>query len=337
MRGRRQLRPRRRLGALRGALAGAVADGAGGDAENSGAPGVVEPCSGRQPSLGPTSPKAGRYGGADLRSCPSGGCAFRCAYHGWTYGLDGRLLNAPECEGAENFSFADFGLRPIRAEQWANWIFVNLDPAAEPLLASLGELAPQTERFGLEKMRFCERRDYVMQCNWKAYVDNYLEGYHLPSVHPGLNRELDYGSYQSKQFARHSVQYSPIRGPENEARGSRRYQAAEGMTAEYFWIFPNWMLNCYPDNVSLNVILPLGVEKTLAIFEWYFPADAKTGAARADALRFSDEIQMEDERICEVVQRNLRSRSYERGRYSVKQEKCVHHFHRLYAQAMSES
>jgi len=272
---------------------------------------------------------------------PAEGCGsrkvFRCAYHGWTYGLDGRLLNAPECEGVENFSFADFGLRPIRAEEWANWIFVNLDPAAEPLLASLGELAPQTERFGLEKMRFCERRDYVMQCNWKAYVDNYLEGYHLPSVHPGLNRELDYGSYQSKQFARHSVQYSPIRGPENEARGSRRYQAAEGMTAEYFWIFPNWMLNCYPDNVSLNVILPLGVEKTLAIFEWYFSADAKTGAARADAVRFSDEIQMEDGRICEVVQRNLRSRSYRRGRYSVKQEKCVHHFHRLYAQAMSES
>ena len=84
----------------------------------------------------------------------------------------------------------------------------------------------------------------------------------------------------------------------------------------------------------MNVILPLGVEKTLAIFEWYFPADAKTGAARADAVRFSDEIQMEDGRICEVVQRNLRSRSYHRGRYSVKQEKCVHHFHRLYAYAM---
>src|SRR5438067_1045226 len=270
---------------------------------------------------------------------PAEGCGsrkvFRCAYHGWTYGLDGRLLNAPECEGVENFSFADFGLRSIRAEEWANWIFVNLDESAEPLQLWASELASQTKRFHIDKMQFCARREYLIHCNWKAYVDNYLEGYHLPSVHPGLNRELDYGSYASKQFACHSVQYSPIRGPENEARGgSRRYQATEGLAAEYFWIFPNWMLNCYPDNVSLNIILPLGEDKTLAIFEWYFPADAKDSTARADAVRFSDEIQMEDGRICEVVQRNLSSRSYERGRYSVKQEKCVHHFHRLYAQAM---
>src|SRR5205085_1615802 len=190
---------------------------------------------------------------------PAEGCGsrkvFRCAYHGWTYGLDGRLLNAPECEGVENFSFADFGLRPIRAEEWANWIFVNLDPAAQPLLASLGELAPQTERFGLEKMRFCERREYVMQCNWKAYVDNYLEGYHLPSVHPGLNRELDYSQYTTEMFARHSRQSSPIRGPENESTTERRYRQSEReLRAEYYCIYPNWMLNCYPGNVRLNVV-----------------------------------------------------------------------------------
>ncbi|HXE91226.1 MAG TPA: aromatic ring-hydroxylating dioxygenase subunit alpha [Terriglobales bacterium] len=269
---------------------------------------------------------------------PAEGCGsrkvFRCSYHGWTYGLDGRLITAPEFEGAQDFRAEDFGLRPVRVEEWAAWVFVNLDDAAEPLLPALGDLPRQAERFPLERVRFFERREYVMQCNWKTYVDNYLEGYHLPSVHPGLNRELDYGRYVTETFPRHSRQSSPIRGPENERDAPRRYPDAAGLAAEYFWIFPNWMLNCYPDNVSLNIVVPLAAEETLAIFEWYvLPELTNTEAAQA-GVRFSHEIQLEDEDICEKVQRNLRSRSYERGRFSVRQEKGVHHFHRLYAEWM---
>jgi choline monooxygenase len=94
------------------------------------------------------------------------------------------------------------------------------------------------------------------------------------------------------------------------------------------------MLNCYPDNVSINIILPLGPEKTLAVFEWYFAESLLGSDTAKSAVRFSDEIQLEDGKICETVHRNLKSRSYSRGRYSVKQEKCVHHFHRLYAEWM---
>jgi choline monooxygenase len=176
---------------------------------------------------------------------------------------------------------------------------------------------------------------YEMACNWKTYIDNYLEGYHLPSVHPGLNRELDYGSYTTELFSNYSLQASPIRGPENEASAQRRYSQAKGdAAAEYFWVFPNWMLNCYPDNVSVNIVLPVSAERSIAIFEWYFPPETLKTKAPEQTVRFSDEIQMEDARICEVVQKNLRSRSYSRGRYSVKQEKGVHHFHCLYAEQM---
>ena len=272
---------------------------------------------------------------------PAVGCGsrkvFRCGYHGWTYGLDGRLLNAPEFEGVENFQAEDFGLMPVRAEEWGAWVFVNLDDRAEPLVASLRELPHQTRQFNLESLKFYERRDYTMDCNWKVYVDNYLEGYHLPSVHPSLNRELDYSQYVTQTFERHSRQSSPIRGPENENQGSRRYSSAAGETAaEYFWIYPNWMLNCYPDNVSLNIIVPLSADRTLAIFEWYFPEQALASDVPKTTVGFSDEIQIEDGRICEVVHRNLKSRSYERGRFSVKQEKGVHHFHRLYATTSGE-
>jgi len=261
---------------------------------------------------------------------------FRCGYHGWTYDLEGKLINAPEFEGVQDFNPADFTLAPVRTEEWSGLIFVNLDPNAEPLVSSLHELPQQAARFGFDKMKLFERRTYDMKCNWKTYVDNYLEGYHLPSVHPGLNRELDYNAYVVESHERHIKQFSPIRGAQPGDATPRRYQEArEDLTTDYYWIFPNWMLNCYPDNVSLNIVLPLEPERTLAIFEWYLPEKDLGSAAATASVEFSDQIQLEDVAICEAVQKNLRSRSYHRGRYSVKQEKGVHAFHRMYANAMN--
>jgi choline monooxygenase len=270
---------------------------------------------------------------------PAEGCGsrklFRCGYHGWTYGLDGSLISAPEFEGQQEFSPNRFALMPVRAEQWFNLIFVNLDPNAEPLVKSLGAFPKQVERFDFAGMKLFQRRTYDMKCNWKTYVDNYLEGYHLPSVHPGLNRELDYGAYTVEPHARHVRQFSPIRGLQPGDVNPRRYQESCGdRTADYFWIFPNWMLNCYPDNVSLNIVLPLAAERSLTIFEWYVPEEDLESKVARDSVEFSDQIQIEDVAICETVQKNLHSRSYERGRYSVKQEKGVHAFHRMYAEVM---
>jgi choline monooxygenase len=272
---------------------------------------------------------------------PAEGCGskklFRCSYHGWTYGLDGALISAPEFEGVEDFHPEQFALKPVRVEEWFNLIFVNLDSNAEPLAKTLGELPKQAARFQFADMKLSERRTYDMKCNWKTYVDNYLEGYHLPSVHPGLNRELDYNAYMVEPYARHVRQFSPIRGAQPGDATPRRYQETrEDLTTDYFWIFPNWMLNCYPDNVSLNIILPIEVERTLAIFEWYLPDRELHSKAARDSVEFSHQIQLEDVAICERVQKNLHSRSYERGRYSVKQERGVHAFHRMYAQEMKE-
>jgi choline monooxygenase len=271
---------------------------------------------------------------------PAEGCGnrklFRCGYHGWTYGLDGTLIGAPEFEGVHDFHPDQFALAPVCAQEWSNLIFVNLDANAQPLVECLGDLPRQAERFRLSTMKLFERRKYDMNCNWKTYVDNYLEGYHLPSVHPALNRELDYNAYTVEAYPRHVRQFSPIRGAQPGDSVPRRYQEArEDLTTDYFWIFPNWMLNCYPDNVSLNIILPLEVERTLAIFEWYLPQEMLGSETARDSVRFSDEIQIEDVKICETVQKNLHSRSYDCGRYSVKQERGVHAFHRTYAEAMT--
>ena len=180
-------------------------------------------------------------------------------------------------------------------------------------------------------MQFVERRDYVIDCNWKVYVDNYLEGYHLPLVHPGLMRELDFAGYQTRTFTYYSLQDAPIRKAAKD--DPTRFYAGDGQTdALYFWVFPNLMVNINPETLSTNLIVPLSAEKTLTIFEWFAHEDtSKTARQKMRAtIEFSDVVQQEDIAICEAVQRGLRSVSYDRGRYSVRFENGLHHFHQLW-------
>jgi choline monooxygenase len=263
------------------------------------------------------------------------GCGRRqtlqCLYHGWTYALDGRLLAAPEFEGVENFSRDDCGLKPAAATVWGPFVFVHLDPDPPPLAEFLGAIPDETRAFELERMVACERREYLVRCNWKVYVDNYLEGYHVPVAHPALSKELDYANYRVETFRYYSVQHAPIR-PAPAGAGERRYANPAGdQRALYYWVFPNWMLNLYPDNLSINIVVPLAPDRTLTVFEWYFHEPERPGAREAIArsVAFSDQIQQEDIKICEAVQARLGSRAYDRGRFSVRRENGVHHFQGL--------
>ncbi|CAN5591941.1 SRPBCC family protein [soil metagenome] len=269
--------------------------------------------------------------------------SLQCRYHGWTYDLEGRLRTAPEMEETEDFDKADFGLHPVRVERWGPFVFANLDPDAPALRDVMGAIPAEVAAagFDIERMTRVERRDYVIDCNWKVYVDNYLEGYHLPIAHPGLFREVDYEAYRVETFRYHSKQYAPIRElkPGQEVGRDRRYvRSADGEDdALYYWLFPNTMFNIYPDNMSSNVILPLGPDRTLTIFEWFF-AQPGTGAgweSMQQTMAFSDEIQQEDIVLCEQVQRGLRSRSYDTGRFSAKRENGVYHFQELVREFMT--
>ena len=262
------------------------------------------------------------------------GCknVLRCQYHGWTYTLDGRLIGTPDVEGVEFFDRSTMGMVPLRVETWEQFIFVNFDAQAEPLAAYLGEIPEQARGFQFEGLQFAERRDYLINCNWKVYVDNYLEGYHIPIAHPGLMREIDCAQYRTDTYRYYSQQFAPIRAMKTEDNAERFYAPGKGLQqAAYFWIFPNLMLNIYPDNISTNLIVPLARDKTLTIFEWFFHdiADNLVQERIQRAIAFSDEVQQEDIGLCENVQRGLRSSTYDRGRYSVKRENGVHHFHML--------
>ena len=261
---------------------------------------------------------------------------LRCGYHGWSYALDGRLIGTPEIDGVEFFDRTTMGMFPLRLETWEDLIFVNFDPLAEPLSTWLGNIPNQARGFRFQGAELVERRDYVLNCNWKVYVDNYLEGYHIPIAHPGLMREIDYTQYRAETYRYHSQQFAPLRALKAGDLGERFYTpGAQSMNeALYFWIFPNLMLNIYPDNFSTNLIIPLSHDKTLTVFEWFFH-DAKSAAVRERiqrAIAFSDEVQQEDIALCESVQRGLNSATYDRGRYSVKRENGLYHFHTLLAE-----
>ena len=270
------------------------------------------------------------------------GCraSFQCQYHGWTYGLDGRLLTTLEFDGVECFDKDRMGLAAVDVAIWENLIFIRMsrDVVEVPLEAYLGEIPDAIRPMAISSMSTVEQRDYVLECNWKVYVDNYLEGYHIPIVHPSLMRELDYAAYRTITSRYYSLQHAPIRASKSGG-AMRRYSSEQGQTqALYYWIFPNLMLNVYPDNFSTNLIVPLSHDKTLTIFEWYFQ-DGHSEKAREkirETIEFSDEIQQEDIRICEAVQRGLRSISYDRGRYSVSRENGVHHFHSLLNEFMPD-
>jgi choline monooxygenase len=260
------------------------------------------------------------------------GNVLKCPYHGWTYQHDGSLLGTPEFDGVNDWDRTQVCLPRYRVETWGPFVFVNIDGLAPPLAEVMGTIPSEVASLGcaIDQLQFSVRRDYVIDCNWKVYVDNYLEGYHLPAAHPSLFRELDYSQYRVDTYRWYSSQYAPIRPP--RAGEVRQYaEESRDHRALYFWIFPNFMLNVYPDNLSSNIILPLGPDKTLTIFEWFSYAGA--GPVREETIAFSDEIQQEDITICENVQKGLRSRSYDKGRFSVKRENGVHHFHLLLHEA----
>ena len=260
--------------------------------------------------------------------------SLQCGYHGWTYALDGRLLAAPEFEGVRGFEPREVSLPATRLDTWGGFLFVNLDPEAPPLRDFIGEIAEETRDLEVESLTLYRRVDYEVACNWKVYVDNYLEGYHIPLVHPGLFRELDYKAYRIETRRLHSRQHAPLRREGAVFGGG----AGDADAALYYWVFPNLMLNVYPGNLQVNLVLPLAPDRTLTRFEWYVrePLGAPEREAFDRSFALSEQVQREDMEICRAVQQGLRSATYRQGRYSVSRENGVHHFHGLLSRFLAD-
>ncbi len=255
---------------------------------------------------------------------------FRCPYHGWSYGLDGSLKGTPEFEGVCDFDRAQSGLVPVSVDTWEQFVFVNFDPEAAPLANFLGGLVQRVAPLTLSSLHFFERRVYTLNCNWKVFVDNYLDGgYHVPHLHKGLNSVLDYRQYTIECEDRYCLQSSPMVSSNEDSNVAA---TRTGDRAWYFWQYPNFMINLYSGYMDTNLVLPDGVDRCKVIFDFYFDdvSDAATERNR-QSIAVGERVNDEDVGICEAVQRGLHSRAYKAGRLSVRREAGEHLFHRLLA------
>ncbi len=268
---------------------------------------------------------------------------LRCRYHGWTYDLNGRLSGTPEFDGVADFCREHNGLAEINVAVWGPLVWVNLGRQPTPLAEFLAPLPNWIIGRRLESLRFVERRAYDLACNWKVYVDNFLDGgYHVNTIHPGLAGVLDYTQYRTEIAGNTAVQISPLLLPPHPhpspsaGRGEPNGTVAAvrtGDEAAYWWVFPNFMLNLYQGVMDTNVVLPLGPDRCRVVFDFYF-ADITGESAEKfirDSIAVAERIQQEDIEICEQVQHGLGSRSYDTGRFSVRREAAGYYFHQLLA------
>ncbi len=259
---------------------------------------------------------------------------IRCKYHGRRFGLNGEFQSMPEFKEVKNFPTKDDDLTAVPFFEWNKWIFTSL----QPILSAEELFGPMMKRVGWMplddfKIRPDLSKDYLVTSNWALYCENYLEGFHIPFVHAGLNATIDYNSYSIELDKYSSLQVGIAKEgelifdlPEESPDFGKK------IAGYYFWVFPNMMFNFYPWGLSINVVYPMDVDKCKVSFLSYVWDESKLRQGAGSNLH---KVEMEDEDIVQNVQKGIRSRFYKHGRYSVKQEKGTHHFHCLISDFMN--
>jgi choline monooxygenase len=269
-----------------------------------------------------------------VREARANATDVRCGYHSRRFDLSGHMIFMPEFAQAKNFPSRADDLPAVPFSAWANHGFAAIDPVA-PLHAFVGEVAARVaalpvERFALDPTA---SRDYVVRAHWALYVENYLEGFHIPFVHPGLDQAVDCATYSEELFRYSSLQIALAKEDDAGFDPSTLDTREHGRVAAlYAWIFPNLMLNFYPWGLSLNRVVPEAIDRTRVEFRAYVWDESKRDRGAGAALH---EVEMEDEAVVEAVQRGVRSRFYRGGRYSPTRERGTHHFHRLLCEFMA--
>ncbi len=259
---------------------------------------------------------------------------FMCPYHNWTYALDGELVNTPglppPMDGAEGFDRSHYGLTAVRTDCWAGFIFVTFNPNPQPLMQSLGTLPEFLKNYHLEDMRFTHRDIYEVECNWKVWLENAFENYHVPTIHrkhvdPAQPQnwvfEQTDGAWEAMYSQRSIVAYSALPALPNLSE-----KEAGGLY--HIWLKPSLQIILNSSSMKYRQYLPEGPEKLRLIENWTFPKHTIELPHFAETVgpayyhKYS-EIIREDLRISPNVQRGLRSGAYRPGRYSL-EEFIVH-------------
>jgi phenylpropionate dioxygenase-like ring-hydroxylating dioxygenase large terminal subunit len=257
---------------------------------------------------------------------------LRCKYHGRLFHLDGRFKSMPEFKEVKDFPSPKDDLHQLSLFQWGKLLFTSLNEKFDPQ-DFLKDIIGRVGWMPLEEFQFQPElsRVYTIDANWALYCENYLEGFHIPFVHAGLNALIDYGDYETEIFFPFSSLQIGISktGEDCFDLPSSSPDHGKNVAAYYFWVFPNTMFNFYPWGLSINVVDPVSVARTRVRFLSYvWRNELRSGGPGGDL----DKVELEDEEIVQNVQKGIRSRFYKHGRYSVTRERGTHHFHRLLAE-----
>ena len=259
---------------------------------------------------------------------------IRCKYHGRRFSLDGKFLSMPEFKEVENFPAEADHLADLPLFAWNKFLFTSLSPTLKPDLF-FHEMTQRVAWMPLENFFFRPEhsRDYIVEANWALYCENYLEGFHIPFVHAGLNSVIDYGNYTTELYRYSSLQLGLTKSDDEIVFDLPETSPDYGkkVAGYYFWVFPNMMFNFYPWGLSINVINPVSESRSKVSFLSYVWDENKLRQGAGANLH---QVEMEDEDVVQNVQKGIRSRFYSHGRYSVKRETGTHHFHRLLAEFM---
>ena len=261
---------------------------------------------------------------------------LRCKYHGRQFSADGKFLSMPEFKEVCDFPTAADDLAVLPVLQWGKLVFTSLTAAYTPQQL-MGEMMERVAWYPMDALVYRPdlNKDYDVSAHWALYCENYLEGFHIPFVHEGLNQVLDFGDYSTELYEYSNLQLGI--GKEGEVcfdlpESSVDY--GKQVAAYYFWVFPNMMFNFYPWGLSLNVVKPTGINSCRVSFVTYVLDESKRDVGAGSGL---DTVELEDEAIVQQVQQGVRSRFYKHGRYSVTREQGTHHFHRLLAYFMNRN
>jgi len=255
---------------------------------------------------------------------------LRCRYHGRLFQLDGKFHSMPEFKEVKDFPSTADDLHRLPLHQWGKWLFASMDGIIAPE-AFLKDMADRLHWLPLNDFVFRPdlSRDFMVKANWALYCENYLEGFHIPFVHAGLNAVIDFGNYTTELFRYSNLQLGIARDGEDGfdlPPSSQDY--GKKVAAYYFFVFPNMMFNFYPWGLSINIVKPQTISESKVSFLTYVADESKFNKGAGSGL---DQVEMEDEEVVEAVQRGVRSRYYAHGRYSVTREQGTHHFHRIMA------
>ena len=259
---------------------------------------------------------------------------LRCKYHGRIFNPDGKFHSMPEFNRVKNFPSKNDDLPETPLFQWGNFLFVSLSKKNNPQ-KFFGDMIKRISWLPLDKFSFSGfSKDYPVNANWALYCENYLEGFHIPFVHAGLNKIIDFGNYQTELSENSILQV----GFSNDDSACFDFPPAspdfgKKIAAYYFFIFPNMMFNFYPWGLSVNIVKPVSISQSKISFLNYVWNENKLNSGAGADLQT---VELEDEEVVQNVQRGIRSRFYKHGRYSVTREKGVHYFHRLISGFMNK-